>query len=102
MLPANLGRKSKKEWKYIYLQLFPYAVEQEPTKHCKATIIQKPKQNKIPEIATVLPLQKSIGAIRRKKNPTALMVQVTEIKTPKVQACTCPKLCVYQMLFGAS
>ena len=65
------GGSFKREQTCVYLWQIHVDVQQKPTKHCKATIIQKnkTKQNKTPEIATALPLQQSIDVIRRKKIP---------------------------------
>ena len=35
-----MGRVSKKEWIYIYVQLIHFAIQQKLTQHCKMTILQ--------------------------------------------------------------
>ena len=36
-----MGRKSKKEWIYVYVLLIHFAIQQKLTQHCKATIVQE-------------------------------------------------------------
>ena len=38
---TRMGRKSKKEGIFLYVQLSHFAVQQKLTQHCKATIFQK-------------------------------------------------------------
>ena len=35
-----MGRKSKKEWKYVYIELIHFTVQQKLTQYCKATTIK--------------------------------------------------------------
>ena len=37
---SQVGKKSKKEWIYVYIQLIYFTILQELIKHCKATILQ--------------------------------------------------------------
>ena len=38
-----MGRKLKKEWEYVYIELIHFTVQQELTRHCKATTIKNIK-----------------------------------------------------------
>ena len=55
------GRRSKREAIYVYIKLTHFVVQQKPTQHCKATILQLNKQNKN-ENKTKPPLQKPFHA----------------------------------------
>ena len=37
---AYMGKESKKEWIYVYVQQIHFAVQQKLAQHCKATIPQ--------------------------------------------------------------
>ena len=42
-----MGKESKKEWIYVYVQLTPFDIEQKLTQHCKATILQLKKKRDV-------------------------------------------------------
>ena len=42
---GEVGGKIKRKGIYVYILLIHFAVQQKPTQHCKATILQKKKKS---------------------------------------------------------